>query len=33
MTEHENRNRNFVWIAAILAMGLGPLAAFSIGQR
>jgi uncharacterized surface protein with fasciclin (FAS1) repeats len=33
MTEHENRNRNVVWIAAVLAMGLGPLAAFSIGQR
>lgn len=33
MTKHDTSNRNFIWIAAVLAMGLGPLAAFSLGQR
>lgn len=33
MTQHQHSNRNRVWIAAVVAMGLGPLAAFSLGQR
>ena len=33
MTNRDLSKRNLLWIALVLAMGLGPLAAFSLGQR
>ncbi len=32
-TQSNPGRRNLIWIAVMLAMGLGPLAAFSIGER
>jgi len=33
MTKRHISQRNLLWTAVVLAMGLGPLAAFSLGQR
>ena len=33
MTKRDTSNTNRLWVAVIIAMGLGPLAAFTFGQR